>query len=218
MELASFLDHTLLKPNCSFEEVENLCKEALEYQFASVCIHPCYVETCAKILKGSCVAVCTTIGFPLGANTKTTKVFEAKEALLNGATELDMVMNLTAFFSGEYDLVLEEISEIKRHCEANILKVIIETCLLTQEQIEKACQIVCKASADFVKTSTGFSKSGAHVEDVKLMKQIVGERCQVKASGGIKTKEDALTMIEAGATRIGTSSAVQIASLQKKLV
>ena len=211
MDINSMIDHTLLKANSSKEDIELLCNEAIKYQFAAVCVNPYYIPLCKKSLKGTEVKIATVIGFPLGANTKDTKAFETMDAINKGADEIDMVINISALKDGDYQIVKEDIkSVIEAANNRAIVKVIIETCLLDDEEKQKACQLALEAGADFVKTSTGFSTAGATVEDVKLMKSVVGDKMQVKASGGIRDLETAKMMIEAGATRLGTSSGVKI--------
>lgn len=210
--LASYIDHTLLKQNATSEQIIQLCMEAKEYQFASVCVNPTHVRLCAELLRNSGVKVCTVIGFPLGANTTSTKVFETQDAIQNGANEIDMVINIGALKTGDYSLVSKDISEIAKvtHIGGAILKVIIETCLLSDEEKVIACILAKQAGADYVKTSTGFSTSGATVEDVTLMRKVVGPDIGVKAAGGVRNLEDAEKMIAAGATRLGASAGVQI--------
>ena len=210
MELNKYIDHTLLKPAAKRDEIIKLCNEAKEHHFASVCVNPTYVPLASKLLKGSDVKVCTVIGFPLGANLLATKISETKQALVEGADEIDMVINIGRLKDKDDEYVEKEIAELKHVCKKNILKVIIETCLLTDEEKVRACTLAKKAGADFVKTSTGFSTGGATVDDIKLMRKTVGKEMGVKASGGVRTKEDALKMIEAGATRIGASSSLEI--------
>ena len=210
MELNRYFDHTLLKPDATSAGIEKLCAEAKQYQFASVCVNPDFVSLAAKLLKDSGVAVCTVIGFPLGANVPEIKALEAKRAVLDGATEVDMVINVSKAKDGDFDYVEKEIRLIKESIGNILLKVILETCLLTDEEIVKACIASKNAGADFVKTSTGFSKGGATVHAVKLMRETVGQDLGVKASGGIHTKEETLAMIEAGASRIGASASVAI--------
>ncbi|MBO5529403.1 MAG: deoxyribose-phosphate aldolase [Bacilli bacterium] len=210
MELNRYFDHTLLKPDATSAGIEKLCAEAKQYQFASVCVNPDFVSLAAKLLKDSGVAVCTVIGFPLGANVPEIKALEAKRAVLDGATEVDMVINVSKAKDGDFDYVEKEIRLIKESIGNILLKVILETCLLTDEEIVKACIASKNAGADYVKTSTGFSKGGATVHAVKLMRETVGQDLGVKASGGIHTKEEALAMIEAGASRIGASASVAI--------
>lgn len=210
--LARKIDHTLLKPEATEDEVRELCAEAKKYDFASVCINPGYVSLCSELLKGTSVKVCTVIGFPLGATTTETKRFEAEQAIANGAEEVDMVINIGRLKQGDYDYVFHDVNQVvlaaKKH-EA-VCKVILETALLTDEEKIKAC-IICKhAGADFVKTSTGFSKGGATAGDVALMKYVVGSSVGVKASGGIRSREDAEKMVASGADRIGASASVKI--------
>lgn len=210
--IARRIDHTLLKPEATPDDITKLCNEALQYEFASVCINPSYVSLSYSLLKDSVVKVCTVIGFPLGATTTATKKAEAEEAIANGAEEIDMVINIGMLKQGEYDYVFNDINQVvltaKRH--RAVCKVIIETCLLTDEEKVKACVIAKEAKADFVKTSTGFSTGGATASDVALMKYVVGSSVGVKASGGIRSKEDADEMIRSGADRIGASASVKI--------
>lgn len=210
MKYNKLIDHTCLKQDATKADIEKLCKEAIEYDFMSVCVNPYYVELAAKMLKKSDVKVCTVIGFPLGQNTTDVKIYETKTCLKNGADEIDMVINVSALKDHDDSYVLNEISDIKDVCGNKVLKVILETCLLTDEEIVRACELSKKAGADFVKTSTGFSKGGATVEAVSLMRKTVGPVMGVKASGGVKTHEDLIKMVEAGASRIGTSSGVTI--------
>lgn len=215
-ELARMIDHTVLKADTKKEKVEEICKEALQYNFASVCINPCNVEFAAKLLRGSEVKVCTVIGFPLGANTTDTKVFETKDVIEKGATEVDMVINIGKLKDKDYDYVKKDIEAVVNSAKGKALtKVIIETCLLTDEEKMIACKLSKEAGADFVKTSTGFSTGGATGSDIKLMREVVGEELGVKASGGVRTYEDAMAMIEAGATRIGASASVDIINKAK---
>lgn len=211
-DLARMIDHTLLKANATETEIVKLAEEAKEYQFASVCVNPTWVKTAAEILKeADRVKVCTVIGFPLGATTSETKAFETKNAIENGATEVDMVINIGALKDKQYDFVEQDIKAVVVAAKGKALtKVIIETCLLTDEEKEMACKLSVSAGADFVKTSTGFSTGGATVEDIRLMRKIVGPEIGVKASGGVRSLEDAQKMIEAGATRIGASSGIAI--------
>ncbi len=211
MELAKYIDHTLLKADATKDKIEKLCEEAKEYGFASVCVNPAWVPLAAELLKGSEVKVCTVIGFPLGATTPEVKRFETENAIQNGAEEVDMVINIGALKSGDDELVKKDIQAVVEAAKGKALvKVIIETCLLTEEEKVKACKLSVEAGADYVKTSTGFSTGGATVEDIKLMRETVGPELGVKASGGVRTREDALAMIEAGATRIGASSGIAI--------
>lgn len=210
--LAAYIDHTLLKPEATEKDILKLTAEAAQYHFASVCIHPYWVKLAARELAGTGVKVCTVIGFPLGATTAETKAFETKKAIGDGADEIDMVINIGALKSGNIEAVEADIRAVVEAAQGKLVKVIIETCLLTNEEKELACRLSVKAGAHFVKTSTGFSTGGATVEDVKLMRQTVGDKAGVKASGGIHTKAEAEAMIEAGATRIGASSGVKIVS------
>lgn len=205
------IDHTLLKADATKEQIKKLCEEAKEYKFASVCVNPGWVKYASELLEGSGVNVCTVIGFPLGATTLETKVFETKNAIENGAAEVDMVINIGALKDGDNDFVEKEIRAVVEAAKGQALtKVIIEACLLTEEEKVRACELAVKAGADYVKTSTGFSTGGATVEDVKLMRKTVGPDIGVKASGGVRSAEDAKKMIEAGASRIGASSGVSI--------
>ncbi len=209
--LAATCDHTVLKPETTKKTLEKFCKEALEWGFASVCINPANVKYVADILKGSKVKACTVIGFPLGANTSAVKAFEAKDAIANGAQEVDMVINIGALKDGDYDLVYKDIKAVVDAAAGQALvKVIIETCLLTDEEKIKACQLAKDAGANFVKTSTGMSTGGATVEDIKLMRETVGPDMGVKASTGVNNREIALNLIRAGATRLGTSKGIII--------
>ncbi|HFU4025075.1 TPA: deoxyribose-phosphate aldolase [Streptococcus suis] len=210
MKLNKYIDHTVLKPETTQEQVEKVLAEAKEYDFASVCINPTWVAFAAEGLKDSDVKVCTVIGFPLGANTPVVKAFETKDAIANGADEIDMVINIGALKDKRYDLVLEDIKAVVEASGDKLVKVIIETCLLTDEEKVKACELSKEAGADFVKTSTGFSTGGATVADVALMRKTVGQDLGVKASGGARSYEDAIAFIEAGASRIGASSGVAI--------
>jgi len=216
-DLAGMIDHTLLKPDATISEITQLCEEAMQNNFASVCINPSYVDACFKLIKSSDVKVCTVIGFPLGATTTQTKFHEAEEAIKNGAEELDMVINLGKLKDKDFQFVLNDLKSIadlsmKHLC---ISKVILETCLLNDEEKVIACLLAKEAGLNFVKTSTGFSKSGATMHDVALMKFVVGDKLQVKASGGIRSYEDAIAMISAGATRLGASAGVKIIAGQK---
>jgi deoxyribose-phosphate aldolase len=213
-QLAGLIDHTLLKPDATPDQIAQLCYEAKRYQFASVCVNPTHVKLCADLLKGSLVKVCTVIGFPLGANSTQVKVFETKAALADGATEIDMVINVGALKARDLDVVAEDVRSVVAvgHEAGAIVKVIIETVLLDDEEKTIACLIAKEMGADFVKTSTGFAGGGATVQDVALMRRVVGKELGVKASGGVKTYEDAVSMVEAGATRIGASAGVKIVS------
>jgi len=210
--LNKYIDHTLLKPAATKADIEALCKEAREHDFMSVCVNASRVALCHELLEGSGMKVCTVVGFPLGATTTATKVFEAEEAIANGATEIDMVINVGALKSGDVDNVKADIAAVNKAVQGRAarLKVIIETCLLTDEEKVKVCTICKEVGVDFVKTSTGFSTGGATVEDVALMRKTVGADIGVKASGGVKNADDARKMIAAGANRLGTSSGVLI--------
>ena len=210
MKYNKLIDHTLLKQDASPEQILKLCEEAKEHDFMSVCVNPAYVPLAAEALKGSDVKVCTVIGFPLGMNLTRTKVEEAQLCIKQGADEIDMVINVGMLKSHNDDYVEAEIAELKAVAGEKVLKVIIETCLLTDEEKVRACLLAKNAGADFVKTSTGFSTGGATVHDVKLMRETVGPDMGVKASGGVRTHEDLLAMVEAGANRIGTSNGVKI--------
>lgn len=211
-EIAHIIDHTLLKPDATQAQIAQLCHEARKYGFAAVCVNPANVKLVAQLLKGSSVAVCTVVGFPLGATLTEVKAYEAQKAIEDGATEIDMVINIGALKSKDYDLVKRDIATVVRTCHNNeaICKVIIEAALLTDEEKIKACQLAKEAGADYVKTSTGFGPGGATVEDVALMRRVVGPKMGVKAAGGIRTFEAARQMIKAGATRIGASAGVKI--------
>lgn len=211
MNLAKYVDHTLLKPDATRDQIKTLCEEAANYNFASVCVNPYWVSFASELLQGAESKVCTVIGFPLGASTTETKAFETNNAIDNGAGEIDMVINIGALKNKEYDVVEADIKAVvdASHPRA-LVKVIIETCLLTDEEKVKACELSVAAGAEFVKTSTGFSTGGATFEDVKLMKDTVGDKALVKASGGVRSKEDALKMIEMGADRLGTSSGAKL--------
>lgn len=212
--ISKMIDHTILKPEATKSEIEQLCKEAMEYEFAAVCINPYHVSYCKEILKESNVKVATVIGFPLGANTKELKAFEALDAINNGADEIDMVINIGALKDKDYDLVKNDIKLVVDIAkEKAIVKVIIETALLTDDEKTKACELSMEAGADFVKTSTGFSTGGATIEDVKLMKSVVGDKLEVKASGGVRDLDTAEKMIQAGASRLGTSSGIKLVKI-----
>jgi deoxyribose-phosphate aldolase len=212
MNLSKYIDHTYLKPVGTCKEIEKLCHEAKEYNFAAVCVNPTWIDFCKKMLDKSDVKVATVIGFPLGAMTTESKVYEATDAINHGADEIDMVMNIGKLLDCDYDYVKSDISEVSNVCQDAILKVIIETAYLTKEEIVKACELAVEAGADYVKTSTGFASEGATLENVRLMRKTVGPDIGVKAAGGIRSYEDAIQMIEAGATRIGASSGVKIVS------
>jgi deoxyribose-phosphate aldolase len=216
--MAHMIDHTILKAEASHDEIAQLCYEARKYNFASVCINPTNVKLCADLLEGSGIPVCTVVGFPLGATPTDVKVFETQKAIRDGAIEVDMVINVGALKSRDYELVESDIASIARACHAGnaILKVIIEAALLTDEEKVVACQLAKVAGADFVKTSTGFGPGGATAEDVALMRRVVGPTMGVKAAGGIRTYEDAQKMIAAGASRLGASASVKIVQGSEK--
>lgn len=208
---ARMIDHTLLKAEATKEQIEKLCAEAKQFNFASVCVNPTWVKRSSELLQGSDVLVCTVIGFPLGANTPAVKAFEAKDAIANGAKEVDMVINIGALKDKNYEHVQADIAAVVEAAKGRALvKVIIEACLLTDEEKVKACELAVAAGADYVKTSTGFSTGGATAEDIALMRKTVGPELGVKASGGVRSLEDMKKMVEAGATRIGASSGVAI--------
>ncbi|HDS08600.1 MAG TPA: deoxyribose-phosphate aldolase [Firmicutes bacterium] len=209
-DVAKYIDHTLLKPQVTDEEIRVLCDEARRYKFASVCVNPAHVEACSRLLKGSPVKVCTVIGFPLGATTSQVKAFETREAITKGAEEIDMVINIGALKSKKYSLVEEDIREVVKAAQGRLVKVILETGLLNQEEKVAGCLLSKAAGADFVKTSTGFGPGGATAEDIFLMRTVVGKEMGVKASGGVKDYKTAKEMIDAGATRIGASAGVKI--------
>ena len=206
MNYNKMIDHTVLKADTPLETVKRICDEAMEYGFVSVCINPCHVAYCADYLKDSDVNVCTVIGFPLGANTSAVKAFETKDAIANGADEIDMVMNIGALKDKNYDLVRDDVKAVVEAANGTLVKVILETCLLTEDEIKKACELCVEAKADYVKTSTGFSTRGATIEDVQIMKAAVQGKAKVKAAGGVRTHEDMVKIVEAGADRIGTSA------------
>ncbi|MBL3399455.1 deoxyribose-phosphate aldolase [Staphylococcus pasteuri] len=210
MNYAKFIDHTQLKPESTREQIDKIINEAKEYGFKSICVNPTHVKYSAEQLKGTDVLVCTVIGFPLGASTKEVKAFETKNAIENGASEIDMVINIGALKDGRLDEVKDDIESVVKASNSKTVKVIIETVLLSDEEKVTACKIAKEAGADFVKTSTGFAGGGATASDVKLMKDTVGEALEVKASGGVRNLEDFNNMLEAGATRIGASAGVQI--------
>ena len=216
MDIAKYIDHTILKPEATVEDVKKLCKEAREYNFASVCVNGCYAKLVSTELAGSDVKTCVVVGFPLGAMTKEAKAFETTDAIKNGANEIDMVINVGALKDKNYNLIKEEIEAVVNAAKGKaIVKVIIETCLLTDEEKVKACEISKEAKADFVKTSTGFSTGGATKEDIALMRKTVGPDLGVKASGGVRDYKTAMDMINAGASRIGASAGIAIVSESK---
>lgn len=210
MSLAQYIDHTILKPQATVEDITRLCREADEHRFASVCINPVYVDLAAHLLKGTGVKVATVIGFPLGATLTSVKVFETREALIRKADEFDMVINLSAAKIGCWTAVTDDIKQVVEAAEGKLVKVIIEAALLSDDEKRRACQAVIDGGAHFVKTSTGFGPGGATVEDVKLFKSVVGNTIRIKAAGGIRNRQDAEAMIAAGAARIGTSAGVEI--------
>ena len=210
--LSNLIDHTNLRPDALHSDIEILCKEAVQYKFASVCINPVYVSYAKSILKDENPKVCSVVGFPLGADSEEMKYAEARFLIFQGVDEIDMVMNIAFLKERKLDLVKNEIKKVVEAADGNCVKVIIETSLLNQDEKALACNIVMESGAAFVKTSTGFSSSGATLEDVRLIKKLVGDRVGIKASGGIKTKNEALKLIEAGASRIGTSRGVEIIS------
>lgn len=210
MEYSKFFDHTVLKPDATKEDVLKVCAEAKKYGFASVCVNQYYTRLVAEELKESGVKTCVVVGFPLGASDGEVKAYETQLAVRQGADEIDMVINIAALKDCQYDVVMDDIQSVRKACEGKLLKVIVETCLLTESEIVKACEIAVSAGADYVKTSTGFSTGGAKAEDVSLMRKTVGDHIGVKASGGIRDKETADIMIKAGASRLGTSATVKI--------
>ncbi len=217
--IAQVIDHTLLKPEATREQIDRLCREALEYHFASVCVNPTHVGRCAELLRGSDVKVCTVIGFPLGATTTAVKAYETRQAIDDGATEIDMVINIGALKSGHLDAVQADIGAVvdAAHAAGALVKVIIETALLSDDEKVTACRLAQAAGAEFVKTSTGFGPGGAKVEDVALMRRVVGPEMGVKASGGVRNYADVQAMIAAGATRIGASAGVAIVSEARRV-
>ncbi len=210
INLEKYIDHTLLKPTATFNEIEKLCQEAIDYQFFSVCVNSGYVPFAKQILKNTDIKVCSVVGFPLGAMSPLAKIYETSQALKDGADEIDMVMNVGYFKTGQIAKVLDEITQIKRETDKKILKVILETCFLSDEQKKLACQVCVDAGADFVKTSTGFGSGGATPQDVILMRDIVAGKAKVKASGGIRDQKTALEYIALGVERIGTSNGIAI--------
>ena len=212
MELAKYIDHTLLKAPATPKEIEQLCKEAVEHNFFAVCVNGCYVSLAKVSVIGSNVKVAAVIGFPLGAMSTEAKVLETQSCIANGADEIDMVINVGMLQSGNYQYIEDEINQINKATGDKVLKVIIETCYLTTEEKKTACQLAMNAGADFVKTSTGFGAGGATLDDVKLMKNVVGDQLKIKASGGIRDKKTALEYIDIGVSRIGTSSGIKIVS------
>ena len=217
MNYNKYFDHTMLAPQATSTDIDKLIKEAIKYDFKSVCIAPSYIKYAKEQLAKTDVLICTVIGFPLGYNATSVKVYETKIALDHGADEIDMVINIGRFKNKEYEYVLNEIKAIKEVCDNRVLKIIVETALLTNQEIKTITEIVLKSGADFIKTSTGFSFRGASFEDVEIMKSIAQDKLLIKASGGIKTGEDALKMIKLGASRLGTSKTVQIIEELNKL-
>ncbi len=205
-----YIDHTILAADATHDKLVKLCEEAKQYGFKSVCINPSYILDAKKLLAGSNVLICTVIGFPLGQMTTEAKVFETTDAIKKGAQEIDMVMNIARFKDQQYDYVLDEINAVKKACGNITLKVIVETALLTKEEIEAVARLILKSDADFIKTSTGFSTSGAKLEDIITWKKILGNNKKIKAAGGVRTHEDLVKFIESGADRIGTSSGVKL--------
>ncbi|SKB30197.1 deoxyribose-phosphate aldolase [Salegentibacter holothuriorum] len=215
MQLKQFIDHTLLKPTATPADIEKLCLEAISHQFIAICIPPAYLQLAKSVLKSSNVKIATVIGFPLGAMTTDAKVFEAKDAITKGADEIDMVINIGMLKAGDTDYIQNEIAAIKKAIGSKTLKVIIETCYLSLAEKEAACKAALNAKADFLKTSTGFGTGGATFEDVKLMKNIAGDKMQIKASGGIKDRETAIKYIELGVSRLGTSSGIKLVTSEE---
>lgn len=218
IDLPSFIDQSLLKPDSTIREIERLCAEAKEYNLYAVCINPCYVEIAREFLKDSNVKVCTVIGFPLGANTKETKLYEAMDARLKGADELDIVMNIGLARSGEWNALYSELRDIVLATEGIVHKIIIETGLLSEDRIKKATEVVLRSGAEFIKTSTGFISRGVTLDDLRIIKEVAGNSLKIKASGGIRTLREAIDLINAGASRLGTSSGVEIIKEWKKLI
>lgn len=212
LQLQDYIDHTILKPTATVSDIQNLCKEAVQYNFYAVCVNGAFVEIAKKELQNSKVKLAAVIGFPLGAMSTKAKIYEAKECIASGADEIDMVINVGQLKSGNSDFVAFEIKQIKEAIGDTVLKVIIETCFLSTEEKKEATKLVMQAGADFVKTSTGFGTGGATLEDVRLMKTIVGDEVKIKASGGVRDKETALEYIKLGVSRIGTSSGIAIVS------
>ena len=208
-EIVAKVDHTLLKQTATFNEIKALCDDAIKYGTASVCIPPAHVKKAKDYVK-NCTKICTVVGFPNGYNTTESKVFETNDAIKNGADEIDMVINLGAVKDAQFDLILDEINQVKSACDGKILKVIVETCLLTEDEKVKLCKIVSKSGADYIKTSTGFSTAGATFDDIKLFSKNVSEKVKIKAAGGINSIEDAEKFIELGASRLGTSRIIKI--------
>ena len=217
-QLAKMMDHTILKATATPEQVEKICQEALEIGAASVCINPCNIEQVKRLLAGSDVKVCTVIGFPLGANTTAVKMYETRDAIERGAEEVDMVINVGALLAGDAKTVFDDIKGVVEAANGTLVKVIIETCYLNDDQKKTACELAMKAGADFVKTSTGFGSGGATAHDVALMRSVVGDKLQVKASGGIRSYEDAKAIVDASADRLGVSASIAILEGAEELV
>lgn len=215
MELVSYIDHTLLKADAAVDDIVRLCEEAAEYHFAAVCVNPAYVALAAHLLKGTSVKTATVVGFPLGATPTAVKVYETQTAVGDKADEIDMVMNIGAVKSGQWQAVIDDIKAVVAAADGNVVKVILETGLLTEAEKRQACQAVVTAGAHYVKTSTGFGPGGATVADILLFKEEVGNKAGIKASGGVRTREQAEALIAAGATRLGTSAGVALVSLHK---
>ncbi len=213
LEMLGYVDHTLLKAYATWEEIEELCGEAVEYHTASVCIPPCYISRVRKTFPG--LNICTVVGFPLGYSVMESKVVETKKAIEDGAAEVDMVVNLSDIKNGDYSKVEKEITELKKAAGSNILKVIIETCYLTEEEKIAMCKAVTAAGADYIKTSTGFGTAGATLQDIELFKQHIGPHVKIKAAGGVRTLEDLKAYIDAGCSRVGASAAVKLAAQKK---
>ncbi|MBC8016785.1 MAG: deoxyribose-phosphate aldolase [Sporomusaceae bacterium] len=212
MDLAKYIDHTILKPEATSQDVERLCSEAAAHKFAAVCVNPCYVELAAHLLAETDVKVATVIGFPLGGNLPVVKAFEAEQAALQGADEIDMVINIGAAKQGNWEMVLDDIRQVVAGAKGRIVKVIVETALLTEDEKKRVCNLVLISGAHYIKTSTGFSSGGAALADIELFKGIVGDKIGIKASGGIRTRQEAVAMITAGASRLGTSAGVSMNS------
>lgn len=215
MDYAKYIDHTFLKPEASIKDIDKLIQEAKQFGFRTICVNSSWVAYAKKQLAGSKVGITSVIGFPLGAMSTKSKAFEAKHAIKDGADEIDMVINIGKLKDGDFNYVLEDIKAVKKSVKKNVLKVIVETALLTDDELKKVCQIVVDSGAEFIKTSTGFSTRGATFQDVKTMKEMVGNKIEIKAAGGVKSFEDMEKMIELGATRIGTSSGVKLLEGQK---
>ncbi len=210
MKINQYIDHTCLKSAATGKEIKKLCEEAIKYNFFTVCINPSYIKVAKKYLENSDVKICTVIGFPLGSNTTKIKAYEAKNAIEEGADEVDVVINVSWLKDKKYNLIIQEINAIKSNMPNHILKVIVETALLTEEEIKKISEIILESNADYIKTSTGFSTRGANFQDIKIMKEIIKDKKGIKAAGGVSTYEDAVKMINLGATRIGTSRGVEL--------